>query len=421
MSTTVPSSAVLPNPDALHKVFDAEFQSVLTQAKQELGEAVSLAPRVAEGAFVRAWDARARLQSMDEVKEFLRTDVKHAAARALSRRRAIQESGEAGQISLRTAEHVAASTAIDPKVSWLHIVQAIQLDPQAAHSEKMTAEEFRHETAERLDHATRRVSPTVAASVFAVIVIVAIGIVMYINRMSTELAFSRAIASPIGKVVTSTYGQIGKVTLGDGTQVLLAPDSKLFVPSEFGQNIRPVKLDGAASFTVAQNTSGDFRVYIRNAVINSKSTKFVVSLRGADTAVLVKVTEGSVGVDVRKSVSKTVSAGQTVVVESGGNIRDATPDEAEEAASWADGKLTMINRPLREVLPQLQRWYNQDVSVRDLKLLDKTATVRMSLDSGNAALAAVAQTSGLTLTKDAGRTLLVDQSAVKAPANKKKK
>jgi ferric-dicitrate binding protein FerR (iron transport regulator) len=421
MSTTVPSSAVLPNPDALHKVFDAEFQSVLTQAKQELGEAVSLAPRVAEGAFVRAWDARARLQSMDEVKEFLRTDVKHAAARALSRRRAIQESGEAGQISLRTAEHVAASTAIDPKVSWLHIVQAIQLDPQAAHSEKMTAEEFRHETAERLDHATRRVSPTVAASVFAVIVIVAIGIVMYINRMSTELAFSRAIASPIGKVVTSTYGQIGKVTLGDGTQVLLAPDSKLFVPSEFGQNIRPVKLDGAASFTVAQNTSGDFRVYIRNAVINSKSTKFVVSLRGADTAVLVKVTEGSVGVDVRKSVSKTVSAGQTVVVESGGNIRDATPDEAEEAASWADGKLTMINRPLREVLPQLQRWYNQDVSVRDLKLLDKTATVRTSLDSSSAALAAVARTSGLTVTKDAGRTVLVDQTAVKAPVGKKKK
>src|SRR3954468_10913836 len=207
MSTNAPSSAALPNPDALHKVFDAEFQSILAQAKQELGEAVSLAPRVAEGAFVRAWDARARLQSTDEVKEFLRNDVKHAAARALSRRRAIQESGDAGQISLKTAEHVAASTSVDPKVSWSHVVQAIQLDPAAAHSEKMTAEEFRHETAERLDHATRRVSPTVAASIFAVIVIIAVGVVMYVNRMSTELAFSRAIASPVGKDTTSGYGQ----------------------------------------------------------------------------------------------------------------------------------------------------------------------------------------------------------------------
>src|SRR3954470_14502626 len=135
--TAAPTSSVLPNPDALHKVFDAEFQSVLAQARQELGEAVSLAPRVAEGAFVRAWDARARLQNSDDVKEFLHNDVKHAAARALARRRAIQESGDAGQISLRTAEHVAASTSVDQKVSWSHIVQAIQLDPQAAHSEKM--------------------------------------------------------------------------------------------------------------------------------------------------------------------------------------------------------------------------------------------------------------------------------------------
>src|SRR5436305_1062266 len=178
MSTTAPSSAVLPNPEALHKVFDAEFQTVLAQARKELGEAVSLAPRVAEGAFVRAWDARGRLQSMDELKEFLRTDVKHAAGRALSRRKAIQDSGESGQI-----------------------------------------------------------------------------------------------------------------TLGDGTEVRLAPDSKLFVPADFGNNIRPVKLDGAASFSVASG-SGEFRVYMRNAVISAHGTKFVVSARWGDTAVAVKVTEG---------------------------------------------------------------------------------------------------------------------------------
>jgi ferric-dicitrate binding protein FerR (iron transport regulator) len=419
MSTTSPSSAVLPTPDALHKVFDAEFPSVLAQAKQELGEAVSLAPRVAEGAFVRAWDARSRLHSLDEVKEFLRNDVKHAAARALARRRAIQESGDGGQISLKTAEHVAAATGVDPKVSWSHIVQAIQLDPQAAHSEKMTAEEFRHETAERLDHATRRVSPAVAATIFAVIVIAAIGIATYFQRMSTELAFSRAIASPIGRVTTSSFGQMGKITLGDGTEVTLAPDSKLFVPSEFGNKIRPVKLDGAASFNVAPDKPGDFRVYMRNAVISAKGTKFIVSARWGDTAVLVKVTEGSVGVDVGKTMSKTVGAGQTVLVESGGNIRDASADEAEEAASWADGKLTMINRPLREILPQLQRWYNQDVSVRDLKLLDKTATVRTSLDSSRVALDAVAKTSGLTLTTDAGRMVLIDPTA--KPASGKKR
>src|ERR1044071_8143376 len=99
--TTPPTSTVIPNPDALHKVFDAEFQSLLSQARQELGEAVSLAPRVAEGAFVRAWDSRSRIQSHEQLKQFLRDDVKAAAARALARRRTILESGEAGQISLK--------------------------------------------------------------------------------------------------------------------------------------------------------------------------------------------------------------------------------------------------------------------------------------------------------------------------------
>jgi len=173
MSTASSTSAVLPNPDALHKVFDAEFQNLLTQARGELGEAVSLAPRVAEGAFVRAWDARGRLQSMEQLKQFLRDDVKSAAARALSRRAQIAQSGDGGQISLKTAEHVAASTAVDPRVSWSHIVAAIHLDPQAAHSDKMSAEEFRHDTAERLDHATRSgISGRTAAIVGALIIIV---------------------------------------------------------------------------------------------------------------------------------------------------------------------------------------------------------------------------------------------------------
>src|SRR5215210_5160909 len=143
MSTTPPSSAVLPNPDALHAVFDAEFKNLLAQARQELGEAISLAPRVAEGAFVRAWDARGRLQTMDQLRQFLRDDVKSASARALSRRAAIAKSDTGDQISLKTAEHVAAAQSVDPKVSWSHVIAAIHLDPQSAMADKMTAEEFR--------------------------------------------------------------------------------------------------------------------------------------------------------------------------------------------------------------------------------------------------------------------------------------
>jgi len=143
------TSAVLPNPDALHKVFDAEFQNLLTQARKELGDAVSLAPRVAEGAFVRAWDARDRLQTTDQLKQFLRDDVKSASARALSRRASIATADGGEQISLKTAEHIAASQAVDPRVSWSHVIAAIHLDPRSAQADKMSAEEMRAETPKR--------------------------------------------------------------------------------------------------------------------------------------------------------------------------------------------------------------------------------------------------------------------------------
>lgn len=408
MSTTSPTSAVLPNPDALHKVFDAEFQNLLAQARQELGEAISLAPRVAEGAFVRAWDARGRLQTLDQVKQFLRDDVKAASARALSRRASIAKSDAGEQISLKTAEHVAAAQSVDPKVSWSHVVSAIHLDPQSAMADKMTAEEFRAETAGRLDHATKEgISGRTAAAIGTAIVILAVAGVLWANRMSTELAVANAMSGTNGRVTATSFGQIGKLTLGDGTEVTLAPDSKLFVPVDFGDKIRPVKLDGAASFNVTKGND-DFRVYMRNAIITAVGTKFIASGRWSDSAVVVKVTEGSVSVRVGKGSNNSISAGTTMVVDASGTVREASTDEAEEAASWADGKLAMINRPLRAILPQLQRWYNIDVSVRDLSLLDKTATLRSSLDSGSVALAEVAKSSGLTVMTEGGRTILVN-------------
>jgi ferric-dicitrate binding protein FerR (iron transport regulator) len=414
MSTTTPSSAVLPNPDALHKVFDAEFQNLLVQARQELGEAVSLAPRVAEGAFVRAWDARGRLQTMDQLRQFLRDDVKAAASRALSRRAAIATSDGGEQISLKTAEHVAASTAVDPRVSWSHVIAAIHLDPQSAMADKMTAEEFRADTADRLEHATKGgISGKTALAIGAAIVILAVAGVMWANRMSTELAIANAMSSTNGRVTASGFAQIGNITLGDGTEVTLAPDSKLFVPTDFGDKIRPVKLDGAATFNVAKG-DGDFRVYMRNAIIVATGTRFVVSGRWSDTAVIVKVTEGSVGIrGTVKGATTTVGANQTMLVDASGTIREATADEAEEAGSWAEGKLTMVNRPLKEILPQLLRWYNVDVTVHDLSLLDRTATLRTTLDSGSVALAEVAKSANLAVVKEGARNILVD------PARKK--
>ena len=87
--TPVPTGVALADEEALRQVFHLEYSALYAEARAELGDnARALAPKVVEGAFVRAWDARARFRTPAEVHAFLVEDVHHAAARALSRRSA---------------------------------------------------------------------------------------------------------------------------------------------------------------------------------------------------------------------------------------------------------------------------------------------------------------------------------------------
>ena len=84
MSTTVPprdgasvppsGGSALPNEDALRRAFFARYAAVGAQARAALGEdAANLTPKVVEGAFVRAWDARSRLSTPEQLDQFLQS------------------------------------------------------------------------------------------------------------------------------------------------------------------------------------------------------------------------------------------------------------------------------------------------------------------------------------------------------------
>ncbi|HTR78734.1 MAG TPA: FecR domain-containing protein, partial [Gemmatimonadaceae bacterium] len=75
------------------------------------------------------------------------------------------------------------------------------------------------------------------------------------------------------------------------------------------------------------------------------------------------------------------------------------------------GKLSVTNRPLRDVLPLLQRWYSLDVNVQDLKLLDRPVTVHAPIDSSAPALKGVEQSGGLQLVNDGKSMIFKDTSA----------
>lgn len=424
MSTSVPprddgataslsTGSALPNEEALRLAFFAQYPTLAAEARTALGDdAATLAPKVVEGAFVRAWDARERLATPAQLGDFLRDDVHHAAVRALSRRAAAHRLSDheahAGGAEVRAA-HAPADMALDPDESWSHVLGAVRSEGHSQHALDETAAIARHEAAGHIIDATREGPAWKAIGIGVVALAAVLAVGYWIEKAGDDVNAASAVNAPDARVVNAAPGQVGIVTLDDGSKVRLAPDSKLSIAAGFGPKLRAVKLQGAANFDVAKGASTEFRVYTDNALVVATGTTFSVRSYPEDSATTVVVTEGAVEVREGKTV-RPVDAGAALFLAKGAAPRVASPDEREEADAWRGGSLTITNRRLRDVLPQLTRWYNITVMVPDTTLLSRRVTLRASLDSSRQAIRGVEQSAGVAFDYEGQNMIFRDAS-----------
>lgn len=405
MSTSVPprdgrvvsgsNSSLTPfvgDESALRRVFDGEYGGFMTSAVTQLGEASSQAARVVECAFVNLWTHRAEFPDAEQVKHFLTDEVHHGAARALSRRAAAHRFGShGGRDSVNTGTHAAAGgAAADAERSWAEVLKGIHATTapnDAAHL--AAADAGRHEAASHMKSAGKETSWAVPATIGVVALAISVGGVLYASRLGEDAAVQSAVNNAGIQPIASSAGQIGTVTLGDGTKAKIGPETKIFIPDGFPTKVRAIRVDGTAQFDVAPNQKLPFRVVAKRTQIIATGTSFVVSAYPGDSAVAVLVREGSVTVKSGKQ-SSIVQANQTLFVDRS-TVRAATADERADAFGWTDGHVAVSHKQLRDVVAQLTRWFNLDIKVPDLKLLDRDAGFSVSLDSSRAAIGQVEQ------------------------------
>lgn len=422
-STPMSAGSALPNEEALRLAFFARFSTMAAEARTALGDdAAALTPKVVEGTFVRAWDARSRITTPAQLDDFLNEDVHHAAVRALSRRAAVHRLAD--HEGLRAAHdtppaHAPADVVLDPDASWPHVLRAIRGEGHSQHALDETAAIARHDAAGHIVDATREGTPwkMIGIGVVALVAVLAIG--YWVEKAGDDVNTTSAVNAPDARVVNAPPAQIGLVTLDDGSKVRLAPDSKLSIPTKFGPSLRAVKIAGAANFDVAKGGESEFRVYTGDAIVVAHGTSFSVRAYPEDSATTVVVSEGNVDVRTGKLV-RPLEAGSALFIAQGQAPRIASPDEREEADGWRNGSLTITNRTLRDVLPQLKRWYNVDVKVPDSALLDRKVTFKASLDSSRQAIRGVEQSTGLQFGYQ-GQTMIFEEGNGKPSAGKQKK
>jgi ferric-dicitrate binding protein FerR (iron transport regulator) len=413
--TPVPTGIALADEEALRQVFHLEYSALYAEARAELGDnARALAPKVVEGAFVRAWDARARFQTPAQVHAFLVEDVHHAAARALSRRSAAHRLSGGGKQEAHSVQDETEDEA------WKHIMHALHGEAHSPQALANAAAHSRHEAAEHIKVSSQERPLWIPILIGAVVLMGLLGLAAYMTRLSTDAKFARALAQPDLKPVATVSAQIGNLTLDDGTKVKLAPESKLTVPKGFGPEMRAVKLEGMAAFDVAPGMEQPFNIMAGNTWVVATGTAFTVSNYPGDSAVTVVVSSGMVKVGKGKHTHD-VPAGSALVANDT-SARAATPAERDAADAWRTGTLVVTDKPLSQALSTMKRWYSLMILAPNQALLERKASFRAPLDSQRVAISGIEQSTGLQFGW-IGQNMAFyepDKAATKKPEKKKR-
>lgn len=177
-------------------------------------------------------------------------------------------------------------------------------------------------------------------------------------------------AEPEQRYATAV-GEKRSLQLEDGSTVLLDTDSAITV--QYRRKQRDVVLQqGQAQFTVASQAARPFTVHAHGGAVSAIGTRFQV--RAERASVRVTLLEGKVRVSGPAPVSGAVPAAMLAPGEQlsyGDDGRwDRQPADLEVAQGWIQGELVFRNRPLREIVDEMNRHSNVKLRLGDASLHD---------------------------------------------------
>jgi len=205
-----------------------------------------------------------------------------------------------------------------------------------------------------------------------------------------QLVYDPAAATASGTVyntITTTKGSQFHIVLPDGTKAYLNAASSLRYPTAFTGSERRVQVNGEAWFEVTKNANMPFRVSIDQKVeVEVLGTSFNVNAykdeRSIDATLvegLIRVTKGDEKVMIWPGQQARVAAHITFVKNA----------DVDKALAWKNGIFNFEDVGLREMMRQLERWYDIDVTyqpnVPDVKFFGKIPR-QLPLDTVLAAL-----------------------------------
>lgn len=190
------------------------------------------------------------------------------------------------------------------------------------------------------------------------------GEIVYEKNSSDKSKFL-ADRSVINTIQTPKGGKY-QIRLPDGSKVWLNSASTLSYPTAFSGKERKVQLKGEAYFEISPNKHIPFRVQSENQIVEVLGTHFNINSYSDEDYVKTTLLEGSVRV-ILNSVSSKVSNArllkpgeQSLTKSSQSGIKIMNAD-TEKAVAWKNGYFRFRNTPIREIMREIERWYDVEL------------------------------------------------------------
>lgn len=165
-------------------------------------------------------------------------------------------------------------------------------------------------------------------------------------------------STALNTLSTPRGGQF-RITLPDGSRLWLNAASSVTFPTSFHATGRKIQVSGEAYLEVSSNPRQPFNVEAGNISVDVLGTSFNVQAYADDKAIATTLLEGSLKVN-----AVLIKPGQQAVINRG--AENNTPEiltgvDLQKVMAWKNGFFNFENVPLKEVMKQLERWYDIDV------------------------------------------------------------
>jgi len=192
----------------------------------------------------------------------------------------------------------------------------------------------------------RRLS--IAAVSAAAVILLCVGGIQFYQKMQLQVPYAS---------VSTSFGEKKRVTLPDGSLLILNSCSRIYYPIRFTGDVRKIMLNGEAFFKVVHNEKLPFVVKTNHFNVRVLGTQFDVKAYSSDELASVGVKSGKVQVNLPEAMMKIRSKEEISINIVSGEYTKRVRQNGTDL--WVEGSTLRFNcTPIRDAARELERIYN---------------------------------------------------------------